>query len=258
LRGRERVDAVVMIGHQHAEADYELARAVPGIDLIFGSHSHLLRELTRIPGTATWFISPSQYLSYISRVELTFRDGVLGSVEGRLIAVDAGLPEDRRVARRVRNMQAALEADPAQRELFQPIGSLDAPLTTARLAGQTLRVMREATNADAALSTMSSFRRPLPAGKLTMELLRGAMPYDNEVVVCTMSGSQLQRVLDSSASRRGSDSESYVSAPASIDPDRQYRVATTDYQANVAYKDVFDCEKQNTGLRVRELVKESF
>src|SRR5215212_5526609 len=38
LRDKERVDIVVMIGHEATEDDYALARAVPGIDLIFGSH----------------------------------------------------------------------------------------------------------------------------------------------------------------------------------------------------------------------------
>ena len=72
LREKQHADVVVMIGHEHLDDDFALARAVPGIDLIFGSHSHLKRELTRIDGTTTWFISPFQYLTYISRVVLTF------------------------------------------------------------------------------------------------------------------------------------------------------------------------------------------
>src|SRR5439155_3387304 len=55
LRERERVDAVVMIGHQHREDDFALAAAVPGIDLILGTHTHVKEELRQIPGTSTWF-----------------------------------------------------------------------------------------------------------------------------------------------------------------------------------------------------------
>jgi len=247
---RDKTDAIVLIGHKHAEDDYALARAVPGIDLIFGSHSHLKQELTKIPGTETWFISPSQYLTYISRVEMTFaKDGI--RVRGELVPVDARMPADRTIETRVAGMQRDLESDPQYRELFVPIARLDAPLTVAALAQKTLAAMRRAADADAALSTVSSFRGSLPSGTLTMELLRAALPYDNEIVVCTMTGAELQRVVDFSASRKGTDSESFIDAPE-IAATRTYRVAATDYLANAAYRDVFACDKAKTGKRVRD------
>jgi 5'-nucleotidase / UDP-sugar diphosphatase len=252
LREKEHVDAVVSIGHELAEDDYALARAVPGIDLIFGSHSHLRRDLTRIPGTDTWFISPSQYLSYISRVEMTFEGGKLTRVAGRLVPVDQRMPPDRRIAQRVWRLERALERDPKYADLFKPIGRLSERLSVDALAARTLEAMRAATHADVALSTASSFRSPLPDGVLTMELLRAAMPYDNEIVVCRMTGAKLQGVLDANASRSGTDSDAYVSGPQTIDANGTYLVATTDYMAFVAYKDDFDCEKTRTGLKVRD------
>lgn len=257
LREKERVHAVVMIGHQHADADYELARAVPGIDLIFGTHGHLKRELTRIDGTQTWLISPWQYLGYISRVEMTFDDRWMTRVRGSLVPVDARLAEDRSIARRVRRMQTALERDPAYAELFTPIARLDAPIEIPALAQRTLDAMRGAARADVALSTTSSFRQALPAGVLNMELLRAALPYDNEIIVCEMTGAQLQRVLDVSRARAGSDSESFVAGADAIDPARTYRVAATDYLASVAYREAFACEKQKTGLRVRDELRKA-
>jgi 2',3'-cyclic-nucleotide 2'-phosphodiesterase (5'-nucleotidase family) len=94
----------------------------------------------------------------------------------------------------------------------------------------------------------------LPAGRITGEALRAALPYDNEIVVCTMTGAQWQRVVDESAKRKGSDSEAFIAGSATGD---RVRVATTDYLANVAYKEVFDCAKEKSGLRVRsELEKD--
>jgi 5'-nucleotidase / UDP-sugar diphosphatase len=256
LRGREKVDAVVMIGHEHVEADYALARAVPGIDLIFGSHSHLKRELSRIPDTNTWFISPSQYVTYISRVELVFsRSGL--RVSGALVPVDSRMKPDRLVTRWVKTMQRDLENDPRYRDLFTPLGTIEQPLSIAALGQKTVAVMRLATKSDVALSTASSFRQPLPRGALTMELLLGALPYENEIVTCTMSGVQVQRLLEVNASRKGSDSEAYVDRPATIDPAAAYRVATTDYMANVGWKDSFDCQTTPSGLKVREELKKA-
>jgi 5'-nucleotidase / UDP-sugar diphosphatase len=258
LREREKADVVVMIGHQHAEDDYALARAVPGIDVIFGSHSHLKRELTRIPETSTWTISPSQYLTYISRVELTVANGKVQDVRGALIPVDAKLAEDRTIARRVAKLQTDLERDPQYSALFEPIGRLDAPISFDALARRTLEVVRAAAKADIALSTSSSVRGSLPSGTLTMETLRAALPYDNEIVVCTMSTPRLQRVLEFNAARSGTDAESVVVGQIDrTSPDRTYRVATTDYLAFVAFKEVFACDAQRTGLRVRDEVRKS-
>jgi 5'-nucleotidase len=251
LRGKERVDAVVLIGHEHAEDDYRLAREVPGIDLIFGSHSHLKRELERIPDTHTWFLSPSQYLTYISRVEMTFSKTSI-AVRAQLVPVDERMREDPAIAKKVAAMQRELERDPKYHELFTPIATLDAPLTVAQLAQRTLDVMRNATQSDVAISTTSSFRQPLPRGTLTMELLLAAMPYENEIVTCTMTGAQVQQLLDYNTSRKGTDDESYVSAPAAIDPAKTYRIATTDFLANIAWKEQLQCEKVKSGLKVRE------
>jgi 5'-nucleotidase / UDP-sugar diphosphatase len=233
LRNKERVDAVVLIGHQSTEDDYALARAVPGIDVIFGTHSHLKRHLTQIPETKTAFLSPWQYLTYISRVELTIAEGRVQHVRGGLIPVTSSLRADAQIEKRVAQMQRDLER--AHPELFAPIGKLAAALSTEAFAQRTLAAMREAAKADVAVSTKSSFRGALPAGTLTLESLRAALPYDNELVVCTMTDAQLHSVLG----------DSYVTP---FEPQSQYRVATTDYLANVAYK--LACEK--TGLRVRE------
>jgi 5'-nucleotidase len=234
---RKRADVVVMIGHEHAEDDYELARSVPGIDLIFGSHTHLKRELTRIPGTDTMFISPSQYLTYISWVELQFADGKLGAIDGALVPVDARMPVDRAIEARVARMQSALERE--NPELFATIATLSAPLSVGALANRALELMRKAANTAVAVSTTSSFRQPLAAGPLNMESLRAALPYDNEIVVCTMTPAQLQRYAP----------ESFVSGELR----ESGRVATTDYLAN---REKLQCEK--TGKKVRSELRDSF
>ena len=247
----EGVDAIVMIGHEHTEDDAALARAVPGIDLIFGSHSHLRRELAQIDGTKTWFIAPGQYLEAISRVELTVGDGAVTRVRGELVPVTSRMPEDRTVGRRVRRMQRDLAGDPEYAALFQDVAHLPAALPVPRLAERTLQAMRDATKSDIALSTMSSFRQALPAGSITAEQLRAALPYDNEIVVCEMSGADVQRILDENTRRKGSDSELYLSMTGGVDPAHTYRVATTDYLAFVAYRELFAGTKTPSGLRVR-------
>lgn len=255
LREKQHADVVVMIGHEHLDDDFALARAVPGIDLIFGSHSHLKRALTHIDGTSTWFISPFQYLTYVSRVVLTFEGHKLTNVTGRLVPVDARMPLDQTIARRVAAMQRDLEADPAYAPLFATIGMLSKALPVDSLAQRTVEIMRDAGHADVALSTISSFRQDLPRGRVTMESLRAAMPYDNEILVYTLRGYVVEKLLAYGKSRAGSDSFAIVAAPKAIDPAAMYRVATTDYLAKVApgYRDFFaGLTTEAPGLRVRD------
>ncbi len=256
LRDREHVDAVVMIGHEHAEADYKLAAAVPGIDLILGTHSHSKQELTRIPATQTWFISPGQYLAFISVVDLKFDGHKLVRISGRLVPVDRGMDPDRGMAERIAAMQRDLESDPEYRKLFVPIARLPKPLDVAHLGQFAVETMRKAAKADAALSTSSSFREPLPAGTIDLETLRTAMPYDNEIVILRIRGKRLSMILARAAA--GTVDGPLVATPMrTVDPQRTYRVAVTDYMAFVssAYRDLMsDAEAAPTGIHVGSAV----
>lgn len=258
LRDDEHVDAVVMIGHEHLQEDYELARAVPGIDLIFGSHSHLRRALTKIGGTNTYFISPGQYLTDICRVQMTIKNHRVRDVRGELVPVDARMKSDAALARTVDEMQRALERDPQYAPLFATIGTTKEAMSVDRLAHVAVERMREAAGADVAMSTASSFRQPLPRGAITVEQLRAALPYDNEIVVAEMRGDELAKLLAYGASRAGSDSLAIVEGVTKPEPSRTYRVATTDYMARTAagYKDFFK-DAKDTGRRVREEVMRS-
>lgn len=253
LRESEHVDAVVMIGHESTEDDEALARAVPGIDVIFGTHSHLKADFHRIDGTNTWTLSPSQYLTYISRVEMTFDRHKLSGVTGRLVKVDSSMPADKEIAKRVKSMEGELERDPEYAPLFVTVTTLEKPVGVEELAARVVEVMRGSAHADVALSTASSFRQPIAPGRVTIEDLRASLPYDNEIVVATMHGEQLRRIVALSESKKGTDGEAIIAGPKVIDDAREYRVATTDYLANVAagYRDLFP-KSEPTGLHVRE------
>ena len=249
---KDRVNAIVMMGHEHHDDDFELAKQVPGIDVIFGTHSHRKDDLQRIPGTKTWFLSPYQYLAYISRVTLTFDKGRLTNVAGALVPVDASMPEDARIAKKVARLQQNLERDPEYAELFKPIAAIPRTLDVPEIGHATVAMMQRITSADVAMSTASSFRQALPAGSVTMETLRTALPYDNEIVVAEIGGDALKKLLQVAAS--GADGGALIAGDQQPDSSRRYRIATTDYLARVAagYRDAFaGAVITSTGLRVR-------
>jgi 5'-nucleotidase len=245
---RAQADVVVLIGHETLDDDYALARAVPGIDVILGTHSHLKRELTKIEGTNTWFISPFQYLTYISRVELVFDDHKLTGISGSLVRVDSTMRGDARTAKRVAEMQLALEKDPHYAALFKTIGVMKSAMSVEQLGARTVELMRDVAHADFAISSASSFRQELPAGPINMELLRAAMPYENEIVTATMTADQLRRMLAFNGE---------LLFKTAIPSAQTVRVATTDYLAKVSEYKQFFTDVEKTGLRVRDELRKS-
>lgn len=292
LRDQEHVNAVVLIGHALREDDMALAQAVPGIDIVFGTHSHRKEELFKIPGTNTWMISPFQYATYVSKLTLEFSDGALASVGGGPVRIDHALLPEPRIVTMVDAMQADLVADPKYAVLFQPIGAAQGELgTDGQFAGEAvlgnfvLDIVRAAAGAQMMVSTASSFREPIAPGTITEEGFRAAMPYPNKVLVYTLSGAQVQALLDYSVSRAGSDFFSQVSGVrfaiangratniqlpkdaanlaagyAPLDPAASYSVATTDFQGKVAggYKDIFaPAPFRDTGIAdLRDIVRD--
>ncbi len=288
LRKDEHVAAVVLIGHEAREHDEALARAVPGIDVVLGTHSHHKGPLTTIPGTRTAYIAPYQYLAYVSRVTLAFRGGRLADVRGDLVPMDASREEDPAVAARVAELQARLRAERPER--FRMVGRAEGAISDenvsfgeSSIGNWATEVLRRAANAHACLVTASSFRGGLPAGEITAEDFYTAVPYHNLVVVADLAGRDVLRLLETSLARRGSDAFSQESGiryavvdggPASvtilrdpahpeagfatIDPDARYRIATSDYQASTVapYREVFAraAAVETTGLDVQDLL----
>ena len=271
LRDTEKVDVVVLFGHALREHDTALAQAVPGIDLILGTHSHYKGELAKLPNTNTWYISPFQYLTYISEVNLTFSGGALTQVTGRLVKMDQSVAEDPTLAAPVAQMQRDLEAKRPDR--FQVLGRAAVELSDQNistdetvLGNWAMDTVRAAAGTHAFFSTSSSFRAAIPPGPITVEAFFTAIPYKNSIVTSDMTGAQLAELINLSLSKSGSDSFSQLSGvrfkiqgsaatdiqvladpanPAAgyvpLDPARTYKVGTTNFQALIAgdYKDLF-------------------
>lgn len=296
LREEERVSAVLAIGHQDRESDLRMAQEVPGIDVIFGSHSHYLGPFQIIPGTRTGFISPHQYLTHLARVELTFaRDPgappALRGVSGALQPLDDRVAPDPDVAQQLERMQRELESDPTYAPRFATIGQATVELSDdgvdrgeSVLGNFVLDRVRAAGQGQVALSSAGSFRASIAPGPIRLEDYLLAVPYPNRLWRLRLRGSDLIDVLNYSAAHRGSDqflasagvrygikgqeivfptilvasSEGQRYEP--VDPLRVYDVVTTDFLINVApgYRERFARArgKVDTGKTVTDVVLE--
>jgi len=133
-------------------------------------------------------------------------------------------------------------------------------------------VMREAKKRDPSIdfgmpSTKGGLRVDLPKGDVTVSNIFELMPFENETVVYTLTGRQVMELLDFVASTNGQPVtgislkikdlkllEAKVNGQE-IDPDKTYRVLTSDYIGGggdkvPVFKDIKD--RKILGLKIRD------
>lgn len=96
IREKERADYIICLSHSGTEAgkgeDYELARAVDGIDVIISGHTHSTTE-EPIRVNDTLIVSCGEYTRNLGVLTVS-RDGGLTVEDYRLIPLDSSVPED--------------------------------------------------------------------------------------------------------------------------------------------------------------------
>lgn len=231
---RRQADVVIAAAHMghyvdgrhgdNAPGDVELARAVPGIDLIVGGHSQnpvcMLDEARRNddyrPGdpcapdrqNGTWIVQAWEWGKFVGRADFEYHAGQFRLLRYALLPVNLlkqGLPPRQRIEEDA-GLLALLQ--PYQRRgserLLQPVGHLDAALDGERrhvrsrptsLGRLITESMAARTGADLAIVSGGGIRDSLPAGTVTFRDLLKVLPFGNRVVVATLDGSELQDYL---------------------------------------------------------------
>jgi len=278
---RQQADVVIVLGHQYQSDDKALARAVPGIDIIVGGHDHMrLNEPLKVGNTV--LVEAWQFGAFLGRLDLTFTDGKLTASTGQLLPVANAITPDPTVEAEIQQLAAELRE--LRPERYEVIGEARGDITDtdvrrreAALGNFVTDLIRAEARADLALTTASSFLNSLFKGPVTVNAVWEAIPYKNSLVTLNLTGAQVRQILEFSAQSSGKGGFSQVSgvtfvidgdavsdiqiAGAPLDDKKLYRVATTNYQAQIAYgyKDIFKEGKNyyDTGTDIRTLVIDS-
>jgi len=255
----EESSLVVVLSHLGFDGDRELARALDGIDVIVGGHSHLsLTGPDVVNGTL--IVSAGSKGQSLGRLEIQVDTGtgkVTGYSRGGLLLavgsdvsprsgeaqalVDAALAEvaatkDRPVGKTVRALQPAREGEFALGNLvvdgMREVGVGDGGV------------------ADVAFHNNAGIRASLPKGTITYGQLYNVLPFDNQLIAMDLTGAQILRILEHSVSDRagslqvsglafrfdfsnpvGRRVREVTIGEEPLDPSRTYRVVTIDYLA---------------------------
>jgi 5'-nucleotidase len=253
---KDQTDILVAVTHLFWDDDRDLAVTIPEIDLILGGHEHENIQTWRGADlTPIVKADANARTVYIHELAYNTTTGKL-TIDSRLRLVDADIPDDPTVAAAV-DKWVQLAFDGFRSEGFTPeavVTTLTEPLdgTEASVRYQPTRLteliaqglLASVEDAELAIFNGGSVRIDdvLQPGPITQYDVIRVMPFGNKAVRVEMKGTLLQDVLDAGAANQGTGGYLQTANvewdPAAsnwqingevLDPERTYRVATTDF-----------------------------
>ena len=220
-----------------APGDVELARAVNGLDLVVGGHSHdpvCMRaenkvETEHVPGApcqpdrqnGTWIVQANEWGKYVGRADFSYRNGTFTLVKYALIPVNQESPiPNGSGGTALVNYAAPIVENPemlallkpyqdfGQRKLSMVVGSSDAKLdgdrSGVRKSATNLGVligqaMAEKTHSDFAVVNSGGIRDSLPAGTITYKDILKVQPFGNTLATLKLTGVEVTNFLNIAA-----------------------------------------------------------
>lgn len=214
---RPHVDLVVVVSHVGHEEEVDLARTVPGIDLIVGGHSHTKVEVPVRVGD-TYVVQANYYGTHVGFLEMMVdtETGGIASLDGGLIAA-ADLPAgDPAVKAKVAEWEARV-AELVDRQ----IAISDRTWSKAALRPRLEEILAEATETEFGFYNMGGVRDTIYEGEITARHIWNIEPFGNTLVTMTTDGATLKQILQM-------DRETHHRVPEIMD-DRIYTVGTNSF-----------------------------
>lgn len=250
------VDWVLPLTHLGFSGDQRLAQEVPGLPLVIGGHSHtLLSEGHRTEDG--WIVQAGSKARGVGRIEVWI-DPEKRTLE-RLVPSVVNLFEETVEGYHNAEVEQLSQAlvQRSEERMNVVVGRLNrdlkrgkSPFKTSSQGNWVTDIMREHTGADIALQNRGGLRANLVAGPVTRRDVFRMLPFNNTLVVLTMTGAELESLM-----RRTIEGEETVTLEMSgmqvrgarnangwtladlhiagqpLDPERTYQVATNSFLA---------------------------
>ncbi len=225
---REEADIVIALTHlgfwenltgeYFSSGDLSLAKAVPGIDVIVGGHSHTAVTEAEVVGD-TLIVQAGEWSKYVGRLDLTIdsdadkiteytyklipvnmKERITYNDKRYLMYVDKGYIEDGEIVEAMTPYE-----EQADELLSQPIGEALVELDGARelirsqetnLGNLVTDALRAKTGAEIALHNAGGIRSDIAPGPITYRDILKVHPFGNTLVLLDMTGAQIMDVLN--------------------------------------------------------------
>jgi 5'-nucleotidase / UDP-sugar diphosphatase len=274
----EGAHLVVLLSHLGLDADEQLAGQIAGIDVIVGGHSHTA-VTTPVRINNTIIVQAKCYGVYLGVLEIQIDETTHKIADYhtanvlRTVVADPQAPADRGIAQIVSRYNEQIRTEFSKVIGSSAVDLLRQDYAESNLGNLITDAMREASAADIAFQNGGGIRADLPAGEITLEKLYTLLPFDNQMVVMDLKGSQILELLEKSAEQHarmlqisGLTVEYDITRPKGsrvvqvsvrgkpLQSDSTYRVATNDFLA--AAGDQFTSFTQGHNLTYGDTLRE--
>lgn len=220
LRTKEKVDVVVIAMHMgvgedlrtgevnpgqipHENDAVEIAKQVPGVDVIFMGHTH--RDVPALYVNGVLLTQANHWGRHLARADVYLEKGASGwkvyAKSARTIPTDDRVEPDPEVVKLAEPYDAETQA-----WLGKTIGESSADLTAregrfrdSAIIDLIQKVQLEAGKADVSMVAVFNSEAKIPKGPVTVRDIAGLYVYENTLVVLEVTGQQLKEALEHSA-----------------------------------------------------------
>jgi 5'-nucleotidase/UDP-sugar diphosphatase len=202
-------DVIVALTHVGLERDVEIAGLVPGIDIIFGGHSHsYVDEPIRVGDT--FIVAGGERGTHLMRLDLeTDAEGRLDtrSVGYEMLSINAAVPGAGDIEERL-----AVYRDSLPEAVVLGVTEVAWDLSSTAVRGGESTVanlvndrMRDKFGVDIVLNNAGAFRgkKVYEPGPVTDVMLRSIDEFGNDAIMMTLDGSRIMEILERSAANFG-------------------------------------------------------
>jgi len=199
----EGAQVIVCMTHMRLNNDIALAEAVPGIDLILGSHDHFYHE--QDIGTVH-LVKAGIDFKWLAKVTI-YVSGGKTKITSEKITITKEIPEDENVKKIVSGFKDVLE-DKMKKEMGFCHTELDCTRPSLR-TGDTSSgnficdVIKDEFSVDISLINSGTIRTETvhPAGPVTLKRILEILPYEDIIVTATIKGADVWAGLENGVSK---------------------------------------------------------
>ena len=206
-------DLIVVLGHIDLQEENEILAKASQVAVVVSGHLHTgLEEAVRMDGRI--LVRVKSYGEELGRLDLDVdtQTKAVGKSAWKRIEVDASTIKP---APDVAKVVAEWEAK-VSKVVDVPIGASEREFASKDLKALIERAMAEETGADFAYMNLGGVRDFLPKGTILARNVWNILPFDNRIVTGRFKGSQLP---------------ASVTSGRTVDPDREYTLAVSDFVA---------------------------
>jgi len=263
-----KYDVLILLSHLGIDGSsevvsYDIARAIPEIDVIIDGHSHsTLADVQKNNPTSSLIVSTGSYGMGLGEVKLVVgkdRRVVAKSARTLTVSNSPDLSNDQKVMGMITSLAKAQDAI-----LSKVVAKTSVALNGVRNDVRTKQTnlgtllangMLYATGADIALMNGGGIRDSIPAGDITLKQIYTVLPFGNIIQTGKLKGSELKAVLENGVGKLPSPDGRFphlagwsytldASKPAGervsnilvrgqpVDPNKEYLFTTLNFQFN--------------------------